>query len=160
MDNVNAQFREYVRLDRKRTDDGLTIPEMELWRGLKRVLTRAFSPLVSESQIDKRNSVRIPTRLKVSFKSEGELGESLMTNLSRYGVFIQTRRPFDIGTRFDLRIHITEPAQEIATSVQVVSVGVGPSLSSDRQGMGCRFFDLNPDLEKQIADLYERALRS
>lgn len=159
MDNVNAQFREYVRLDRKRTDDGLTIPEMERWRGLKRVLTRAFSPLVSDSQLDQRNSVRIPTRLKVSFETEGELGESLMTNLSRYGVFIQTRRPFDIGARFELRIHIADLAQEIATPVQVVSVGVGPGLRPERQGMGCRFLELTPDLEKQIADLYERALR-
>lgn len=159
MDNLNAQFREYVRLDRKRTDDGLTVPEMERWRGLKRVLTRAFSPLVSDDQIDQRNSVRIPTRLQVSFESEGELGQSLMTNLSRYGVFIQTRRPFEIGTRFELRIHIAEPAREIATPVQVVSVGVGPSLRPECQGMGCRFTELTPDLEKQIADLYERALK-
>jgi len=159
VDDLSAQFREYVRLDRKRTDAGLTIPEMERWRGLKRLLTKRFSPTVSAKQIDQRNSVRIPTRLRVRFDTNGELSDCLMTNLSRYGVFIQTQKPFELKTRFELRIYVTDPEWELAARVEVVSVGVGPNLRHEAQGMGCRFIDLHPNLEKQIADLYERALK-
>jgi hypothetical protein len=43
--------------------------------------------------------------------------------------------------------------------VEVVSVGVGPQFAANRQGMGLRFLDADPDVEKQIRVLYEQAVR-
>jgi hypothetical protein len=45
----------------------------------------------------------------VSFASEGALARSPMTNLSRMGVFLQTRHLLEIGTQFELRILEVEP---------------------------------------------------
>lgn len=148
-----------MRLDRKRTGTGLTIAELERWRLLKRALTREFSPDVREEAIDQRSSVRVPTRLQVSFVNGEDLADCLMTNISRYGVFIQTNRPFDLKTRFQLTIHVEDPRMEVTATVEVVSVGLGPTFRASQQGMGCRFVELSPDVEKQIVELYELSVK-
>lgn len=159
VEDVTSRFREYARLDRKRTGTGLTIAELERWRLLKRSLTREFSPKVPEDAIDERSSVRVPTRLQVSFENASDLADCLMTNISRHGLFVQTNRPFALQTRFQLTIHVEDPRMEITAIVQVVSVGLGPTFRASQQGMGCRFVDLSPDVEKQIMELYELSVK-
>ena len=156
--DVAARFREYVQLDRKRAGEGLTPAELHRFGALKGYLTRHFSPGMRPSVEDTRRSVRVPTRVKVSFASEGELVRSLLTDISRHGVFVQTDHPPELKTRFDLRIHIEDPPREITVPVEVVSVGLGPRFAADRQGMGLRFLDAEPDAQRQIEALYEKAL--
>jgi len=42
MKNVNQQLLEFTRLDRKRTDGGLSIPDLERWFSLRRSLDHSF----------------------------------------------------------------------------------------------------------------------
>jgi hypothetical protein len=42
--------------------------------------------------------------------------------------------------------------------VEVVSVGVGPAFARNKQGMGLRFVSVSPEVEKQLAELYESAV--
>ena len=81
MQDIASRFREYVWLERKRYGQGLTPAELERWALLKRYLSRRFSPNVSDETADKRRSVRIPTRLTVTFRDDKELRSSLMTNM-------------------------------------------------------------------------------
>jgi uncharacterized protein (TIGR02266 family) len=155
--DVALLFREYVRLDRMRAE-GLTPEELHRWALLKRKLSQHFSPGLPDHQADQRDSVRVPVRMRVRFENEGELAESLMTNLSRRGVFIETEHPLEIGERLELRIHVGRPDRELSVPAEVVSRGIGPNLDC-RQGMGLRFYELDPETDAQLADLYERLVK-
>ena len=157
MRDVGARFREYAQLERKRAGGALSPQELERWSLLKRALNRNFSPGLSEDRADQRTSVRVPTRLKVSFGSHAKLRDSRMTNISRGGLFIATAHPFEIGTRFDLQIHVEETGSVLDVPVQVVCQNVGPQFEAN-SGMGVRFLDLNPEQEKRLLDLYEKSL--
>jgi uncharacterized protein (TIGR02266 family) len=153
-----VKFREFMRLERKRIGDGLSPAELRRWMLLKRSLSQKFSPGLSDASADRRDSVRVPTRLAVTFRDLGEVRNSLMTNLNRGGVFIATDEPSDLGTRLELHLHVEETGKEIVVPVEVISQDVGPDLLSDRRGMGLRFLDLDAETSRQISALYERSL--
>jgi len=159
MKDLPGRFREYVRLDRLRGGAGLSPAELTRWMTLKRQLSQHFSPGLSDELADRRESVRIPTRLAVSFPTERELARSLMDNLSRRGLFVRTEHLLEIGTRFELRIHVDDPPQDVRIEVEVVSHNVGPSFDSYESGMGLRFLAADEGVEKQLDDLYERLVR-
>jgi uncharacterized protein (TIGR02266 family) len=159
MRDVASQFREYVRLDRLRRSGGLTPDQLARWKLYKRSLGKHFSPGLSDAQADQRESVRVPTRMRVSFASEGALARVLMTNLSRMGLFVQADHLLEIGTRLQLRVHVDSPPRDIEIPVEVVSHNVGPRFENAAQGMGLRFLDMSPDVEKEVSDLYERLIR-
>jgi uncharacterized protein (TIGR02266 family) len=157
--DVATRFREYTRLEKKRTAGGLTPAELRRWIAIKRMLSRSFSPGVSKAQADQRASLRVPTRLGASFATAGEIRRSLMTNLSRGGVFLRSEDLVDLGTRVDLCIHIDESGEDIRVLAEVVAHNVGPGFGSDEHGMGLRFLDMDEATQKQIEELYERSLR-
>jgi Tfp pilus assembly protein PilZ len=159
MKDIASQFREYVRLDSLRNSCGLSPSDLHRWRTLKRRLSQHFAPDLSDEHADQRESVRIPTRIAVSFSSEGELARSLMTNLSRKGVYLQTPHLLEIGERFALNIHVEDPPHDISIPVEVVSQNVGPGFPHDPPGMGLRFLDADPEVAKLIDEIYERLLR-
>ncbi|MGH7336521.1 MAG: PilZ domain-containing protein, partial [Myxococcota bacterium] len=124
--DIGARFREYVRLDKLRREGGLTPAELHRLRVLEGFLQDHFSPGKPAGVTDQRRSVRVPTRVQVSFATEGELVGSLMTNISRHGVFVQTDHPLDIKEQFLLHIHVDRPKRDISVPVEVVSLGIGP----------------------------------
>ena len=154
--NLVARFREWVRLERKRTDSSLTPEELKRWTLLKRQLGRDFSPGISDDRSDARHSVRIPTNLAVSLNSTGELRECLMSNLSRGGLFLATEHVVEIGTRLNLLLQV-EGSESLEIPVEVVSHNLGATLGSFQPGMGMRFLEMSPDVQKGVDDLYERA---
>ena len=155
--DVGGRFREYVRLDRRRSDGGLTPAELHRWRVLKQFLSEHFSPdaLVA---IERRDSVRVPTCVNVSFATDRDFGSCLTTNMSRNGVFVQTEHPLELKSRFTLNIHVDDPRRDISVPVEVASVGLGPGFAADKQGMGLRFLDVEPEVAKQLEELYENSV--
>ena len=64
--NMPARLREYMTLERRRTgDEGISVAEYQRWIQLKRMFNRHFQPGVQDSQSDRRESVRVPTCLRV-----------------------------------------------------------------------------------------------
>jgi uncharacterized protein (TIGR02266 family) len=155
--DVATLFREYVRLDRMRKT-GLTPTEQHRWSQLKRTLNQHFSPGLPPSRADQRESVRVPARIKVWFASDGALAQSLMTNLSRRGVFVETEHPLEIGSELELRIHVESSQRELVVPAVVVSHGIGPKLGVKR-GMGLRLGELDPATDAQFSELYERVVK-
>lgn len=153
------RLREYAQLDRKRADQGLTPVELKRWIALKRALSAEFTPGVSAERADQRNSVRVPTRLAVSFRNEGELRRDLMTNLSRGGLFVETDQPCEIGTRLLLRIDLGEGDEMLEVPTEVVSLNVAPDLRTERHGMGLRFLTLDAEVQQRVDAFYERKLK-
>ncbi len=157
--DVATRFREYTRLENKRAEGALTPAELRRWVAIKGMLNRSFSPGIGKARANQRASVRVPTRLGASFTTVGEICRSLMTDLSRGGVFLRTEDLVDLGTRFELCIHIDESGEDIRVRVEVVSHNVGPGFGTDEHGMGLRFLDMDEATQKQIEELYERSLR-
>jgi len=160
MRNMPALFREYMTLDQRRAGaEGLSIAEFKRWSDLKRVLGREFQPGVQDSKQDRRGSVRVPVRLRMGFESYGEIRESLMTNLSRGGLFVATPNPLPMGATLHLRIRIEESQQEVEVEGEVASLNSGPGLLDEELGMGVRFIRLSDAQQKAVDDLYERSMR-
>ena len=159
MQDIASRFREFAQLDKKRARGDLSPRELQRWTTLKRLLEKKFSPGVRGKNADQRTSVRVPTQLAVQFGSVGELQQSLMTNLSRGGVFIVTDHLVEIGTSFELRLAIGERGRQLVIPVEVVSHNIGPRFEQGQRGMGLRFLDLPPEAKAEIDELYEKALK-
>ncbi len=149
---------QYTRLERKRTQEGLSVAELERWSVLKRKLNERFSPGLKSDQADKRHSVRVPTSLHCNFESIGSFESACITNLSSGGVFISTVSPLPIGSELKLKIQIAETGAEIELPGVVVSNNVGPGLSTENSGLGVRFSELAPLVMEQIHRLYSKAV--
>jgi hypothetical protein len=121
--NMTATFREYMSLERRRSSEQeVSIAEYQRWLQLKRILNRHLQPGVLDAHEDRRESVRIPSRLRVGFKSYGNICESLMTNFSRGGVFVATPEPLPMNSLLELRLSIEESGKELDVQGEVASL--------------------------------------
>jgi Tfp pilus assembly protein PilZ len=155
-DDIAARFREYVFLDRKRAREPLSPAELARWTLLKRHLGRVLQGGPDDERADQRASLRVPAQLRVSFASLGQLGEALITNLSRVGLFVATDHLLELGTRVVLRIELVWEEKDLEVVAEVVSQNLGPR--GPQRGLGFRFAEVEGELRKRLDALYERAL--
>ncbi len=156
--DIGRVLREYARLEKKRAHGELTPEELARWTACNSVLAKRLTPGVREELASQRKSLRVVTRLGLSFSDVGELRQCLMTDLSRGGLFIRTDRPVDLGTRIELTIRIGDKDRIVKVRAEVVN-NIGPNCRTHERGMGLRFLDMDEDTEKQIGELYEYSLR-
>ena len=159
MSDMPGLLRAYMALDKQRKAGGLSPADMARWAQLKNSLNHHFQPKVNEQHAKSRASVRVPLALNVCFESRGEVRKCLMTNLSAGGIFVATESPLPIGTPFNLRIRVEKTGEEIELPGEVVSVGVSANLAEEERGMGIRFTNLDEAQQKQVAKLYEHAMK-
>jgi len=161
MANMPGLFREYIALDKRRgSPDGLSVVELRRWTELKGMLSKRFQPGAKKGGgADQRTSVRVPVNLRMGFESYGEIRDSLMTNLSRGGLFIATNQPLPLSSVINLRLRIEESQQEIEVEAEVVALNSGPSLKTEERGMGVKFVRLTPEQAKGVDELYERSVQ-
>jgi type IV pilus assembly protein PilZ len=159
MKDLQAAFREYMRLERQRSNSELSVSELQRWTELKRMLNREMHPDQEDDCADRRESIRAPVNLKLSFESYGEVGKAYMTNFSRGGLFVSTSTPLEIGTHVELRIQVKNSKTELKLPGEVVSINVGGSWSHG-PGMGVRFGELAPEQQKGVDELYEHCMES
>ncbi len=145
-------------LDRKRKSLGLTPGELRRWMKLKRILNQEFAPNSDYESLERRESVRVPARVRVAFEKVGELCESLMTCLSRGGLFVATDAPLEIGAKFELRIDLEETGDSLVAPVEVVSHNARPDRPVFEPGMGVRFLAVDADTRAKLDALYESKL--
>jgi Tfp pilus assembly protein PilZ len=150
-----ATFREYMRLERRRSA-GLSPDEFRRWDTLRKRLDRDVGPLNGPGSSNQRATPRIPTSLKVSFDSLEKMGSVLMRNLSRGGIFVEIDPPPSIGTKLKLRIQVVDPPREIELDGEVASLHVGPRFEVNQRGVGIRFSSLSPGDQSLVDDLYEQ----
>jgi len=154
MRTIQEDFREFVHLDRKRTGDGVTPTQYRRWLELRHRLDKVFSAGPPEGQPERRSSLRIPTRLRVTYDPVSHL-EGVLRNLSRTGCFICSDLPAPVGTRLQLVLRGRGMAEPVELDAQVVSHdiahdGAMPGL----RGMGLRFVELGPEARKKLDELY------
>ena len=152
-----ATFREYMRYERRRAS-GLSPQDWERWQILRKRLDSVFGTFESPDGVGRRATPRIPTSLVVRFENLGEMGNVLMTNLSRGGIFVPTEQPAKIGTELKLRIQVASPQREIVLVGEVVSRNIGPDFEVRRRGMGIRFKSLSERDQDLVDELYEQQM--
>lgn len=148
-----------MHLERRRVS-GLSADDWERWQWFRKRLGGAFGNLELPGGCNGRRATpRIPTSLAIRFENLAEMGNLLMTNLSRGGIFVPTERPAEIGTELKLCVEITSPAKEIMLLGEVVSRNVGPAFGIGKHGMGIGFKSLSPEDQTIVDELYERQMK-
>jgi uncharacterized protein (TIGR02266 family) len=159
MGDPNRLLLELTRLQRKLRDEGLTVEELERSDAIRKRLDRHFSCGSSARTEDRRQSPRVPTRLRCSFESLGIFERALITNLSHGGVFIKTVSPLPIGSKLRICIRIAKTEAEIELPGVVVWHNLGPCCDTLESGMGVAFEASDSEIVEQINKLFLHASR-
>lgn len=154
MRTIQEDFREFAHLDRKRTGDGVSPREYRRWLLLRHRLDKAFTSGPPEGEKERRVSLRVPTRLHVSYDRLAGL-EGVLRNLSRTGCFIRTDLPAPVGTRLDLVLRADSMHEVLELHAEVVTIDMRHDGSTvGERGMGLRFLDLSPETRKKLDTFY------
>jgi len=105
---------------------------------------------MSTKSSEQRVSNRVPVKLKVDYKSEGNFLFENATNISEHGVFIHTNKPLKPGTVVELQFTLPESKEKLKVRGEVM--WVNPYRQEQEKnynpGMGVRFDGLN-ELDKE-----------
>ena len=156
--NVAALFLHYARLDHKRTNSGLSVREQRTLEGLRARLNQLFSPGVPKDVVDRRASIRIPTRLPCTCRSADGIREATILNLSRMGVLLQIEAPFTVGERLWVGIRTDPKGTELEIPGVVVATPKRRADDAGELGFGIRFVHDLPALMGAIDELYQWAI--
>lgn len=152
--NLTSLFLQYIRLDRKRSAEGLSAAEEELLERLNRFLSRTLNAQVPRGA-ERRRSIRVPAELGCRWAPVARPQDGTITSLSRVGAFIRTASPAPVGE--EIAISIARPtggALEVPGSVANQVLHPDP----DKRGMGVRFGRLAPAERDEVDELYRLSI--
>lgn len=148
----------YRWLDDRRAERPLSADEERAWRDAMVVITR-YASADTEPPPDRRQTLRVPSHLEVTFSDEGRFERAYLRNISEGGVYIATEHPFECGHRFHLTLHIARTGERLDLQVQVVWVNRNPSPRSGLDpGVGVAWLSLDPASKQAIKNIVRRAL--
>ena len=150
--------REYGRLEKKRTQEAVTPGEFERWSELRTRLEKSFPQGARPPGGERRQSLRLPTRMLVEYSSQGELERALIRNISRGGLFIATDQLAEVGSSITLLIRVGDDGEVMELPAEVASAGV--SDGHGQTGMGCKFTQLSADQQQIVDEMFATALDS
>jgi len=147
--------REYGRLEKKRTQEAVTPSEFERWAELRDRLEHKFPQGQRPAGGERRQTLRLPTRMLVEYQTQGALESALIRNISRGGLFIATDRPAPVGSQITLLVRVgagrtTELPAEVASTAAAGAHG--------QLGMGCKFVGLSSEQQKVVDEMFATAL--
>ncbi len=141
-------LREVAALNRRRTRDGISPIEYQRWLDLRQKLSVAFPaypPLKS----------RTTTWIRVEFRDEDALLDSMMFNIRPIGIFIMTPFAAEVGAKLGLVVFVQSTGEQLRARVEVVSNNVGPDFSTALLGMGLRFTERVSDLRSALEKIHQ-----
>lgn len=148
---------EFVPLNRRRLagDPPLTVLDQQRWGELRDLLAYEFGHKPHLGAGESR-ALRVPSHLKVRYGDADE--ESVLSNLSEGGVFIESGRPLAPETTLRLQIEPGDADSVIELDAVVVWNRELPNLDGPA-GFGVSFLNLGAAECTAIAELIERSLR-
>lgn len=148
--------REYGRLEKKRTEQSVTPAEYQRWSELRATLEKSFPQGQRPPGGERRQNLRLPTRMLVEFETQGALQSALIRNISRGGLFIATPSIVPVGTAITLVIRVGAGGETIELPAEVASSGVKGD--QGQMGMGCKFTQLNAEQQQVVEEMFATAL--
>ena len=111
---------------------------------------------------ERRRHERVPTHylVEVTVPTREEVHEDFCLNLSRGGLFVQTRRPFPLGTAVLLELDLEPIGKIIHAEAEVVWTWPEIPYSKSPPGGGVKFTDLNEDAQRFIEMTVEKQKRA
>jgi uncharacterized protein (TIGR02266 family) len=104
---------------------------------------------------EKRQSKRVPLKLKVDYHYEGNFLYEYATDISHNGIFIESKDPLPIGTQVTLQFSVPEQKKPMELSGTVMWVN-SKDANTKNPGMGVQFNTIS-DLDKDtITSLIRR----
>ncbi len=102
---------------------------------------------------DRRQHHRSPIRLKVRFPNENVLRQDYSEDISRGGIFIQTKKARNVGDRFILTLVHPTTGAELEIPGEVVRVTTeDPQVPGSVTGMGIRFLEMDDQKQEAIEE--------
>ncbi len=126
------------------------------WPSGRRPKTVDRGSLLPVSAEEKRAGPRLEHPILVAYRSAERFLSDFGTNISRSGVFVNTKDPQPVGTR--VRLLVSLPEHEAPTEIEGRVVRVVEPGGSEAPGMGIEFIDL-PDATRARLDAMVRALK-
>jgi Tfp pilus assembly protein PilZ len=151
-------LREYGTLERKRVCDGVTPLEYRRWCELDSKLSGHVAQVAGRHEGEPRKHLRVPTRILVEYRTHDELGEAIVSNVSRAGLFISTPFPPEVGTTFVLILRVDATDEMVEVPCEVVSVNLDPAAATQPLGMGVKFIGLGAEQTRAVDSLFAAAL--
>ncbi len=154
-----ALLTQYKKLN-ARSRESLSPSELKELQELETVLSKMMKTEASRGNEEKRTSIRVPVAkgsYEVEFENVGELGRSYLKNISGGGLYIETSRFLEIGTKTTLKIKLPGEKESLTISVEVA--WVNPKVLGDMQpGLGFKFLDLDEKNRTKLKRLFDQAL--
>ena len=105
--------------------------------------------------IERRTNRRLPIRVMVEYETTDDFLIDYTANMSIGGMFIPTKEPLEMGTRFRMRFRLPDRKKPIETYAVVRWVVSAENPGMMQPGMGVQFDELGPkdfrDVQKLIA---------
>ncbi len=102
---------------------------------------------------ERRIDRRLPIRVLVEYESIDDFLIDYTANVSIGGMFIQTRDPLEVGTRFNLRLRIPDRAKPVETVGEVCWVLTPEDAGPMQPGMGIQFQELEGEDQRAVEKL-------
>jgi len=123
-----------------------------------RILVRESS---KNDPADRRNELRVPITLKVSYSTPKEFVDNYLYNLSLGGLFVKTNELLTKGEKSSLKIFLPDKEKELEVEGEVAWVRGEEATAEGKlsAGMGLKFIDLSKEARERIIRVLSRALR-
>lgn len=105
---------------------------------------------------NRRRSPRLHHELPVAYRSVGSFLSDWATNISRGGLFINTRKPLPVGTIVKLIIQLPGSGFPFDIAGRVARVEEWDNRSNMAPGMGVEFIDLDGAKRERIDAFVEK----
>jgi type IV pilus assembly protein PilZ len=113
----------------------------------------------SSNDENRRRSPRLHHEVPVAYRSEGSFLTDWATDISRGGLFINTRKPLAVGTVVKLILQLPGAAFPFDVSGRVTRAVELDERGSAPAGMAIEFLDLDVERRARIEELVERLRR-
>jgi len=87
--------------------------------------------------MDKREAVRVPVQIPAVCRSDGEVIDGFVEDLSRTGLFLRASKPIAAGSSAEIQLQVPG-GPPLQLNAEVVRVEAACGESDDRPGMGLR----------------------
>lgn len=105
-----------------------------------------------------RAGQRVPVKMKVDWKYEGNFLFENATNISEHGIFLESKEPLEAGTMIDLQFTLPDSGKKIEVLGEVIWTNpFRPDKDNNpNPGMGIRFINLKEIDKDTILSLIKR----
>lgn len=111
---------------------------------------------MASNPAERRQSIRIQHELPVAYRSVGGFLSDWATDISRGGLFINTRRPLPVGTPVRILLQLPDGQLPVAIEGRVARVSEPGNAVNAAPGMGVEFTDLDGPKREELESWVER----